>query len=66
MESQSLEYVSCLKNQKHLSLVQLKVTRRTEFMLETNWVSQADKSSNINSMLRRIMEQKLSVAGSSS
>ena len=35
-------------------------------MLDTNCLSQADNSSNINSMLRRIMVQNLSEAGSSS
>ena len=35
-------------------------------MLETNCLSQADKSSNINSILRRIMEQNLSEADLSS
>ena len=36
-----------------------------EFLLETNCLSQTDISSNINSMLRRIMEQNSSEAGSS-
>ena len=37
-----------------------------EFLLETNCLSQTDNSSNVNSMLRRIMEQNSSEAGSSS
>ena len=55
-----------LNNQKHLPVMQLKVTCMAEFMLETNCPSQMDNSSNINWMLRRIMEQNSSEAGSSS
>ena len=36
-----------------------------EFMLETNYPSQTDNSSSINSVLRRIMKQNSSEADSS-
>ena len=45
-----------MSNQKHLPVMQLKITGTAEFVLETNRVSQRDNSFNINWMLRRIME----------
>ena len=53
-------------NQKHLPVMQLNVTLTSEFMLEMYCLPKTDNSSNINWMLRRIMEQNSSEAGSSS
>ena len=52
--------IHIVNNEKHLPIVQLKVTWITEFILERNYLSQTD-----NWMLRRIMGWNSSEAGSS-
>ena len=62
MDSQSLEYVNC--EQPEASEIKSDLNGR--IYEETNCLSQTDNSCSINWMLRRIMEQNLSEAGSSS